>query len=43
MNKGVIVERGNAKDVFENPKDPYTKLLLGAAPSLLHPSEECFK
>lgn len=42
MNKGVIVERGNAKDVFEHPKDPYTKLLLGAAPSLLHPGEECF-
>ena len=31
MNKGVIVERGKAKEVFENPKDPYTKLLLGAA------------
>ena len=43
MNKGVIVERGKAKEVFENPKDPYTKLLLGAAPSLLHPSEECFR
>lgn len=42
MNKGVIVERGNAKEVFEHPKDPYTKLLLGAAPSLLHPSEESF-
>ena len=42
MNKGVIVERGNAKEVFENPKDPYTKLLLGAAPSLLHPGEESF-
>ena len=42
MNKGVIVERGVAKDVFEHPKEPYTKLLLGAAPSLLHPSEESF-
>ncbi len=42
MNKGVIVERGQAKEVFENPKDPYTKLLLGAAPSLLHPGEESF-
>ena len=37
MNKGTAVERGTAKDVFENPKDDYTKLLLGAAPSLLHP------
>ena len=37
MNKGQIVERGKAADVFENPQDDYTKLLLGAAPSLLHP------
>ena len=37
MNKGTAVERGNATDVFEHPKDDYTKLLLGAAPSLLHP------
>ena len=37
MNAGEAVERGAAKDVFERPKDAYTKLLLGAAPSLLHP------
>ena len=37
MNAGVAVENGTAKDVFENPKDDYTRLLLGAAPSLLHP------
>ena len=37
MNKGMAVERGIAKEVFEHPKDDYTKLLLGAAPSLLHP------
>ena len=37
MNKGTAVERGTAKDVFENPQDDYTRLLLGAAPSLLHP------
>ncbi len=37
MNKGQCVERGTAKEVFEHPKDDYTKLLLGAAPSLLHP------
>ena len=24
--------------VFEDPQDDYTKLLLGAAPSLLHPN-----
>ena len=37
MNKGQAVEKGTAKEVFENPKDDYTKLLLGATPSLLHP------
>ena len=37
MNAGRAVERGTSKDVFEHPKDDYTKLLLGAAPSLLHP------
>lgn len=37
MNKGTAVETGSAKDVFENPQDDYTRLLLGAAPSLLHP------
>ena len=38
MNHGQIMEEGPAKQVFENPQDPYTKLLLGAAPSLLHPN-----
>ena len=42
MNKGVAVERGDAHEVFSNPKDPYTKLLLGAAPQLLSPGEESF-
>ncbi len=37
MNAGRAVEAGSAEDVFNNPKDDYTKLLLGAAPSLLHP------
>ncbi|MEY8562063.1 dipeptide/oligopeptide/nickel ABC transporter ATP-binding protein [Eggerthellaceae bacterium 3-80] len=37
MNGGQAVERGTAKEVFEHPKDDYTRLLLGAAPSLLHP------
>ena len=42
MNHGTIVEHGEAKDVLNNPQDDYTKLLLGAAPSLLHPTkEEC--
>ena len=37
MNKGQAVEEGPANEVFHNPKDAYTKLLLGAAPSLLYP------
>ncbi|QOR48180.1 ABC transporter ATP-binding protein [Trueperella pecoris] len=37
MNKGKVVEEGPAKELLANPKDPYTKKLLGAAPSLLHP------
>ena len=37
MNKGKAVERGLASEVFNNPQDDYTRLLLGAAPSLLHP------
>jgi peptide/nickel transport system ATP-binding protein len=40
MNKGQMVETGPAKEVMANPKDDYTKLLLGAAPSLLHPDAE---
>ena len=37
MNGGLAVEEGTADEVFNNPKDEYTRLLLGAAPSLLHP------
>ena len=37
MNKGQMVETGSTKQVMESPQDDYTKLLLGAAPSLLHP------
>lgn len=37
MNGGQAVEQGKASEVFESPKDDYTRLLLGAAPSLLHP------
>lgn len=35
MNGGLIVEQGNATDVFDTPKEEYTKILLDAAPSLL--------
>ena len=37
MNHGQAVERGTAEQIFNSPKDDYTRLLLGAAPSLLHP------
>jgi peptide/nickel transport system ATP-binding protein len=37
MNAGQVVEHGPSEQVFEHPQDDYTKLLLGAAPSLLHP------
>ncbi|MEG0096441.1 MAG: ABC transporter ATP-binding protein [Raoultibacter sp.] len=37
MNKGKVVEAGPSVDVFDNPKDDYTKILLNASPSLLHP------
>ena len=36
MNHGQAVERGTAEQIFNNPKDDYTRAcLLGAAPSLL--------
>ena len=37
MNGGRAVEEGAAEQVFNNPTDDYTRLLLGAAPSLLYP------
>ena len=39
MNGGQIVEEGDANQVLNAPKHEYTKTLLGAAPSLLHPIE----
>jgi len=32
MNEGRIVEQGNARDIFVDPQDPYTKTLLAAEP-----------
>ena len=37
MNRGRVVEFGDAARVFEAPSDDYTRTLLGAAPSLLEP------
>ncbi len=31
MRKGEVVEQGSAQQIFENPKEPYTKTLLTAA------------
>ncbi|WP_312181413.1 ATP-binding cassette domain-containing protein [Arthrobacter sp.] len=35
MNRGRIVEEGPAEEIFASPRDPYTRTLLGAAPTLL--------
>ena len=40
MNHGNIIEQGTPDEICNHPKDPYTKKLLGAAPSLLEPPEE---
>ena len=32
MKKGEIVERGNCLDIYKNPKEKYTKLLLDSIP-----------
>lgn len=37
MNGGKVVEEGPAQELLNNPQHPYTKTLLGAAPSLLNP------
>ena len=34
MQKGKIVESGNAEDIYHHPQHPYTKELLGSIPSL---------
>jgi len=36
MYKGDVVERANIKDIFINPKHPYTKGLLACRPSTAH-------
>src|SRR5699024_6546026 len=38
MNAGKVVEEGLADDLLTNPRDEYTRTMLGAAPSLLHPA-----
>ncbi|WP_042353897.1 ABC transporter ATP-binding protein [Bacillus rubiinfantis] len=40
MYKGKIVEIGPVNTIFENPKHPYTKILLSSLPSLFQNSKE---
>lgn len=42
MEKGVIVEQGDAKALFENPQHPYTQKLLSAIPDSAKPEEHAF-
>ncbi|MCX7323965.1 MAG: ATP-binding cassette domain-containing protein [Hyphomicrobiales bacterium] len=37
VNRGEIVETGQAEDVFRNPANPYTRMLLAAMPDLPSP------
>jgi len=40
MNRGEIVESGDAAEVYRNPRHPYTKRLIDAAPGKGEPREE---
>lgn len=40
MYAGEVIEFGNVFDIFEEAKHPYTKSLIGAAPSILGDAEE---
>lgn len=39
MYKGNIVESGKVKDIFEQPKEPYTKALIACRPALYAPDQ----
>ena len=40
MQHGRIVEQGSVDDILGNPQHPYTKMLIGAVPSMTPPSRE---
>ena len=35
LNKGALVEEASPKELFTNPKQKYTRMLLDAAPKML--------
>ena len=35
LNKGALVEEGTVKELFENPKQDYTRMLIDSAPKML--------
>jgi ABC-type oligopeptide transport system ATPase subunit len=37
MNLGKIVESGTREEIYKDPKDPYTRSLLAAVPTLVDP------
>lgn len=37
---GKIVEQGLTKDIFQNPRHPYTQMLLNARPKINHPKSK---
>lgn len=34
MNKGKLVEVGKTEDIYNNPKEEYTKLLINSIPKI---------
>jgi len=40
MYLGRIVEEAPADEIFDHPRHPYTKFLLGSVPDLLHPNRD---
>ena len=39
MKDGAVVEEGDCQEIFENPKEPYTRNLIAAIPRCVKPAE----